>query len=72
MKDPLDVARGIVAASSPKGLHPNPERLQEARQDLALVKIERFIARALAEAPPLTSERRARLARLLTVDGGQR
>ncbi len=71
-KDPLDVARGQIAAASPKGIRPHPERLREAQQDLALAKIDRFIKRALADAPPLTDEQRARLARLLTVDGGQR
>lgn len=70
-KDPLDVARGKVAASGPRGIHPNPDRLREGRQELALAKIDRFIKRALEDAPPLTDEQRARLARLLTVDGGQ-
>lgn len=71
-KDPLDVARGKVAASSPRGIRPNPERLREGQQELALAKIDRFIRRTLEDAPPLTGEQRTRLARLLTADGGKR
>ncbi len=70
-KDPLDVARGQIAAASPKGIRPHPQRLREAQQDLALAKIDRFIKRALEDAPPLTDERRARLARLLQDEAGR-
>jgi len=67
-KDPLDVARGMVAASGPNGNRPNPERQRLGGQELALAKIDRFIKRTLEDAPPLTDEQRQRLARLLTVE----
>ncbi len=44
--------------------------LAAARANLAAAKIEDFIERTLADAPPISDEQRARLARLLTVDGG--
>jgi hypothetical protein len=42
-----------------------------ARAALAAAKIEDSIERALADAPPLTGEQAARIARLLTADGGR-
>lgn len=37
----------------------------QARRDLAAAKIEAYVQKVVAEAPPLTSEQRARLAALL-------
>lgn len=46
--------------------HPNdPERVSAARADLAAAKLEEYIARVVATAPPLTVEQRDRLAVLL-------
>lgn len=46
--------------------------LAAARANLAAAKIEDFIERELAAAPPISAEQRARLARLLVQDGGDR
>lgn len=47
--------------------HPdNPEAIATAERDLAEAKIEDAIRRALAVAPPLTAEQRARLGSLLS------
>lgn len=50
----------------------DPEQVAATHAALAAAKIEAAIQKALAEAPPLTDEQRARLARLLTADGGAR
>lgn len=70
-KDPYYVARGRVAATSPNGIHPDADKHHTAKQEFALAKIERFIHKALSEAPPLTKEQKQRLSRLLTVEGGE-
>ena len=44
--------------------------LAAARANLTAARIEDFIAKSLADAPPLTDDQRQRLARLLT--GGDR
>lgn len=43
--------------------------LAAAKANLAAARIEDFVTKALADAPPLSTDQRARLARLL--DGGQ-
>ena len=43
--------------------------LAAAKANLAAAKIEDFIEKTLRDAPPISPEQRARLARLLTVDG---
>jgi len=43
---------------------------RETKTALAAAKVEDYIERTLAAAPPLTSEQRQRIARLLTADGG--
>ncbi len=47
-----------------------PETRAEARRDLSALKLELAIQKAVAAAPPLTDEQRARLASLLS--GGAR
>lgn len=46
--------------------------LAAARANLAAAKIEDYIEKELAAAPPISPHQRAHLARLLTVDGGDR
>ncbi len=65
--DPVLSARSRVALAARSG---KPEALTEARRNLNAAHVERAITRALAAAPPLTDEQRARLAALLT--GGAR
>lgn len=45
--------------------------LAAARANLAAAKMEDFIAKTLADAPPIPAERRAQIARLLSADGGK-
>ncbi|MGN7704080.1 hypothetical protein [Cellulosimicrobium sp. 22601] len=46
----------------------DPEKVADARRDLAAAKIARAVAQALSAAPPLTGEQRRALSGLL--DGG--
>lgn len=48
----------------------NPEQIAAARQELAAAKIEEYIAKVVAEAPPLSPEQRDRLAMLFHPAGG--
>lgn len=61
-------ARGRVAALSRSRSADDPE-LIDARRDLAEAKITAAIERVVADAPPLTSEQRDRLHRI--IDGAQ-
>ena len=45
--------------------HRDAEAATEARRDLAAAKVQQYIERTLAEAPPLTDAQRVTLARLL-------
>lgn len=62
--DPVSSASGRLA-----GLHrygtPDPVAVADARRELTAAHVERTIQRALAAAPPLTADQRARLAALL-------
>lgn len=68
-KDPVRVARAHVARQSRR--NGDPKLLHDARLDLTEAKVERAIQEALAAAPPLTEERRQRLARLLLGGGAK-
>jgi len=51
--------------------HPDqPDRILDARRDLAAAKIEDYIAKVVDAAPPLNAEQRDRLALLLRGGGG--
>ena len=56
--------RGRVAALSRSRAADDTE-LVDARRTLAAEKLEQYIARVVAEAPPLSAEQKARLAALL-------
>jgi len=57
-------ARGKLGATARR--FPNdPDRLAEARRDLAAAKLQDYIERTLADAPPLSDAQRERLAVLL-------
>lgn len=58
----LDCARARIARAVQQHDHAEAE---QARRDYAALKIERAITEAVAGAPPLSSEQRARLAGLL-------
>lgn len=49
----------------------DPEKIATTRGNLNAARLEAFIEKTLADAPPLTAEQRKRLARLLTVDGAK-
>ncbi|GAA1962861.1 hypothetical protein GCM10009798_23330 [Nocardioides panacihumi] len=58
-----------VARATRHPANVDPAEIAEARAALAEAKIQAYIEKAVAEAPPLSAERRARIARLLTADG---
>ncbi|HLV03942.1 MAG TPA: hypothetical protein VKY79_05105 [Actinomycetaceae bacterium] len=43
----------------------DPEKITEARRDLAAAKLADYVAKVVAEAPPLTMEQRHRISQLL-------
>jgi hypothetical protein len=45
-------------------------KVVEVDRDLAALRLEEYISKTLAAAPPLTSEQRSRIASLLRVGGG--
>lgn len=59
----VTIARLSVACREDRG---TPETQAAARGELATMKLERHIQKALAAAPPLTDQQRARLAALLS------
>jgi hypothetical protein len=68
-----EIARAVIAvANAHQGKSPDPEKIAKARADLAAAKIKAYIEKTLAAAPPISDEQRARLARLLIMDEGQR
>ncbi|GAC50102.1 hypothetical protein GOACH_19_01060, partial [Gordonia aichiensis NBRC 108223] len=58
--------RARVGALS-RDRQPDDPALAEARQDLKAATLESYVAKVLAQAPPLTSEQRERIAALLRV-----
>ncbi|GAA3626054.1 hypothetical protein GCM10022200_05510 [Microbacterium awajiense] len=60
---PLAATSSAVAVASRRR---DPVALIEARRNHAAVKLEDYITRVVAEAPPLTTAQRERLAALLT------
>lgn len=61
--DPVLTARANIGVAKRLG---TAEQLAGARRDLNAAKLERAIQTALAAAPPLTDQQRARLAQLLS------
>lgn len=66
MSTPLLQARGRLAIATRYG---REDDALAARRDLAAAKIEQYVSKVVADAPPLTDAQRARLARLLTSPG---
>jgi hypothetical protein len=60
--------RARVAALTRSRAHSDPD-LVAARRDLAAANLEEAIRRTVASAPPLTTEQRDLLARLITGSG---
>lgn len=62
---PVQSAKGRKARAT--ALHgANSTQVADASRDLAAAKIQQYIERVIAEAPPLTHDQRSRLATLLT------
>ena len=61
--------RGRVASLSRSRSATDPD-LVNARRDLAAAKLDAYIQKVVAEAPPLTDEQRDRIAALLRPAGG--
>lgn len=62
MSNPVISARGRLGYAKRIG---DPQTVSDAKRDLAAAKLEAYIARVVAEAPPLTSAQRDKLAGLL-------
>jgi len=62
-------ARARIARASRQYGRNSPE-VAQARRDHAAEKIAAYVARVVADAPPLTTDQRDRIARLLTPAGG--
>lgn len=60
--------RGKIAALSRSRQSDDPE-LIEARRNLRALRLEEYVTRIVAEAPPLTDEQRERIAALLHAGG---
>lgn len=60
-------ARSALGVAARRG---DPEAEALARRDLAAAKIESYVAKVVAEAPPLSPEQRDRLAMLFRPSGG--
>lgn len=56
--------KGAVAGLS-RSRHPDDPDLIEARRELAAAKLEAYVQKVVANAPPLTSSQRDRIAVLL-------
>lgn len=63
--------RGRVASLTRSRPADDPELIQ-ARANLAAEKLADYVARVVAEAPPLTDAQRDRIASLLRPSGGER
>lgn len=61
--------RARVAGLS-RDRHPSDPDLLEARANLKAARLEDYVARVIASAPPLTNEQRERIAALLRPTGG--
>jgi hypothetical protein len=59
--------RLAVAAAGGAARSSNQELITQTRRDLATERLASYIAKVVAEAPPLTPEQRTRLACLLDV-----
>ena len=68
--DPVIAARGRLGGLLRAG-KPDPVAVAEARRELTTINCEAAIQRALAAAPPITADQRARLAALLTSGGSK-
>lgn len=62
MPSPAQIARSRLANATRWG---TPEEAADARRDLAAVKLEASIGKITADAPPLTTAQRERLAALI-------
>ena len=69
MRDPVLQARARKGVAARRG---DAEGVRSASRDLTAAKLERHIREAVAAAPPLTNDQRARLAALLRPQGGER
>lgn len=57
-------------ASLSRDRAPDDPELIEARRNLRAIRLRDHVAKAVAEAPPMTAEQRLSIARLLTSGGG--
>ena len=70
ISEPVAHERARIASLT-RSRRPDDPDLIEARRNLRAIRIEEYVRRTLADAPPLTDQQRARIAGLLApADGG--
>jgi len=67
--DRIARAKSRVAVNGRKSVQATPDQIAGAKQELAALKIEAAIAKALKDAPPLSDERAQRIAAILLGGG---
>lgn len=68
----LKIGRAVAASARARRFHRNnPTVLADAKRDVTAAKIEFAVAKALADAPPLTHEQAQRIHDLLLASGGR-
>jgi hypothetical protein len=63
----------VITARSRLGVaarRADPDEIESARRELAAAKLEAYVAKVVAAAPPLTPEQSRIIAALLTAPGG--
>ncbi len=65
MATPLQTAQAALARASKPTAKVTPEQLATLKRDHTALKIADYVARAVAEAPPLTDDQKARIVALL-------
>ncbi|MCI1788621.1 MAG: hypothetical protein LKI58_11280 [Actinomyces sp.] len=68
MSQQVQSARGKLGAAARRGTAAD---VTTARRDLAAAKIEDYVSRVVAEAPPLTPAQRDRIAALVKAGGAR-
>jgi hypothetical protein len=66
MRDPVEHRLTATLATEHRRKDRDGKRIADLRQQIAEAKAEAFVRKALALAPPLSNDARARLASLLT------
>ncbi len=66
-----DISRAVINLANACKNPDDGERIASARASLAALKVEDYIRKTLASAPPISEASRARLVRLLVANRGE-